>query len=83
MKVCIIKPPYSADYSKSEEYFNIELELLEKCDDSMDIIVLPESCDIPCLAHTKVEAEASVEKYNSICLKRHRKPQSVAVPCPF
>ena len=53
MKVCIIQPPYSVDYEKSDEYFNYELELLDKCDDSMDIIVMPESCDEPALADTK------------------------------
>ena len=50
MKVCIIQPPYSTDYSKIDEYFNWQLDALAKCDKSMDIIVLPESCDVPCLA---------------------------------
>ena len=62
MKICIIQPPYSTDYSKSEEYFEQELALLEQCDESMDLIVLPESCDIPCLAGTKADAEKSAEK---------------------
>ncbi len=70
MKVCIIQPSYSLDYEKSDKYFNYELELLEKCDDSMDIIVMPESCDIPCLAKTKEQAEASVEKYNGKLLEK-------------
>lgn len=70
MKVCIIQPSYSLDYEKSDKYFNYELELLEKCDDSMDIIVMPESCDIPCLAKTKERAEASVEKYNGKLLEK-------------
>ena len=70
MKICVIQPPYSVDYERSDEYFNIELELLEKCDDSMDIIVLPENCDIPCLAKTKEQADASVKKYNDLLLKK-------------
>ncbi|MBQ3005023.1 MAG: hypothetical protein IJD88_03745 [Clostridia bacterium] len=70
MKVCIIQPPYSSDYNLSDEYFKKELELLDQCDDSMDIIVMPESCDIPCLAKTKEEAEKSVEKYNKQILKK-------------
>ena len=70
MKVCVIQPPYSIEYEKSDEYFNIELDLLDKCDDSMDIIVLPENCDIPCLAKTKVQAEESVKKYNKIILEK-------------
>ena len=64
MKVCIIQPAYSTDYTKSDEYFEAELDLLSRCDDSMDIIVLPEACDIPCLAGSKENADRSAEKYN-------------------
>jgi len=64
MKVCIIQPPYSVNYEESDRYFNIETELLDKCDSSMDLIVMPESCDIPCLAKTREQGEKSVEKYN-------------------
>ncbi|MBO5454874.1 MAG: hypothetical protein J6A69_13060 [Clostridia bacterium] len=64
MKVCTIQPKYSVDYSKSDEYFEMELELLRSCDDSMDIIVMPESTDIPCHAKTKEENDLSVKKYN-------------------
>ncbi len=53
MKVCIIQPSYSIDYNKAEEFFQKEIELLGQCNSSMDIIVMPESCDIPCLAKTK------------------------------
>ena len=70
MKVCIIQPPYSVDYEKTEEYFGLEIELLEKCDASMDIIVMPESCDVPCLAPTKEQSEASVEKFNTKLLEK-------------
>ena len=69
MKVCIIQPAYSVDYEKSEEYFEAEMELLKQCDDSMDIIVLPESCDVPCLAKTKEDAENSSEKFREKILK--------------
>ncbi len=70
MKVTIIQPDYSFDYSLSDEYFKKELELMDSCDSSSDIIVMPESCDIPCLAKTKEEGEASVRKYNDILLKK-------------
>jgi len=43
---------------------------MDKCDDSMDIIVMPESCDIPCFASTKSESEASVKKFNKILLEK-------------
>lgn len=64
MKVCIIQPKYSTDYSMSNLFFEEELKLLAQCDDSMDIIVCPEACDIPCLAGSKEDAEKSVEKFN-------------------
>jgi len=70
MKICIIQPEYSSDYSLSDKYFQKELELLDQCDESMDIIVMPESCDIPCYAATKAESEKSVEKYNETILKK-------------
>ena len=70
MKVCIMQPPYSVDYEKSDEYFEYELNLLDKCDDTMDIIVLPEMADIPCLAKTYEQREKSVQKYNKLLLDK-------------
>ena len=63
MKVCIIQPPYSTDYSKIDEYFDWQIDALAKCDESMDIIVLPESCDIPCLAKKREDFLAAVGKF--------------------
>jgi len=63
MKVCILQPLYSVDYSRSDELFERQLELLAQCDETMDIIVLPESCDIPCLAPNKEAGEASSAKF--------------------
>ena len=70
MKVCVIQPEYSSDYERSDELFEKELQLLERCDETMDIIVLPESCDIPALAKTKEMAEESVRKFNKIFLDK-------------
>ncbi len=69
MKVCIIQPAYSTDYSQSDALFAAELRYLRECDESMDIIVMPESCDCPALAKTKEQAEQSSEKYREILLK--------------
>jgi len=63
MKACVIQPPYSMDYSKSEEYFKIKADLLEQCDETMDIIVLPEYSDVPCCARTVEENLHSHKKY--------------------
>ena len=70
MKVILIQPKYSTDYAKSDEFFQKELEYLDACDESADLIVMPESCDVPCLAHTKEESEASVRKYNKPLLEK-------------
>ena len=78
MKVCIIQPPYSTDYEKSDENFRIQLELLAQCDDSMDLIVLPESCDIPALAKGKERRLASVEKNNGVMIA---KAKETAIRC--
>ena len=70
MKACVIQPPYSADYSQSDACFRRMLALMDQCDESMDVIVLPESCDIPCYAATEAQRQASVEKYNGIILQK-------------
>ena len=69
MKVCIIQPAYSTDYTRIDEYFDAELALLAACDESMDIIVMPELSDVPCLAKTKEESEKAVEKFNTRLLE--------------
>ena len=70
MKVCLIQPEYSTDYSRSDKLFKWEIEALEKCDDSMDIIVMPESCDVPALAHTREDFIVSTTKYNQALLDK-------------
>lgn len=70
MKVCVIQPPYSINYEDTEKCFEKQLELMDACDDSLDIIVLPESCDIPSLAKTKEQSEASANKYNKAFLEK-------------
>jgi len=64
MKVCIIQPPYSNDFTNAEACFRKQLELMARCDPSMDVIVLPEACDIPSLARTQEESEAAEKAYN-------------------
>lgn len=70
MKACIIQPPYSRDTSFSDEYFGYKLNLLDKCDSSTDIIVLPEYSDVPCATETLEETLFYHEKYIDILLKK-------------
>ena len=72
MKICLIQPAYSTDYQKIDEYFEAELALLAECDESMDLIVMPELSDVPCLAKTREENEAAVARYNERILEAAR-----------
>ncbi len=63
MKAVIIQPPYSRDVSHSDEYFEYKINLLKKCDSSVDIIVLPEYSDVPCATSTKEETFYYHKKY--------------------
>ena len=39
MKVCVLQPKYSFEEKDADICFESLLELLEQCDDSMDVIV--------------------------------------------
>jgi len=73
MKVCIIQPLYSTKYERSDELFNWEMDIMDYCDSSMDLIVFPESTDVPCFAPTRAEALASHEKYAAKLLEKASK----------
>lgn len=70
MKACIIQPPYSKDLSLSDEYFEYKINLLDKCDSSVDIIVLPEYSDVPCAAQEKEDVLFYHNKYIDILLNK-------------
>lgn len=65
-KVFIVQPYYSFDEAELEKCFYGMLDLLNTVDDSADIIVLPEYCDVAASTGGKEAFHASVEKYNSI-----------------
>ena len=70
MKACIIQPPYSMDASHSEEFFKFKLNQLDSCDESVDIIVLPEYSDVPCATKTREETLFYHKKYTDILLDK-------------
>ena len=70
MKACVIQPPYSTDYSLSDQMFQWEMDSLDQCDESMDLIVLPEASDVPCLTSSREEFIASSERYKEPLLKK-------------
>jgi len=47
MKVCVLQPRYSYEECEIGKNFEALLKMTEECDESMDLIVLPEYSDIP------------------------------------
>lgn len=70
IKACVIQPPYSNDLLLSDELFKFKLDELEKCDASLDIIVLPEYSDVPCATLTKEDTFFYHKKYIDILLQK-------------
>jgi len=70
MKACIIQPPYSRDVNDCEEFFQFKMDMLDKCDDTLDIIVLPEYSDVPCATETLEETIYYHKKYIDILLDK-------------
>ena len=63
MKACVIQPPYSRNVSDCDEFFEYKMDMLNSCDDTVDIIVLPEYSDVPCATSTLEETLYYHNKY--------------------
>ena len=70
MKACIFQPPYSRDLGFSDHYFSYKLRLLNECDESLDIIVLPEYSDVPCAAESLEDNFYYHNKYFDILINK-------------
>ena len=70
MKVCVIQPRYSMDYSEADACFREMLDLIDRCDDTMDLIVLPEYGDVPVATPDGAAFRACVEKYNAVVAEK-------------
>ena len=70
MKVHIIQPKYYTDYAMSEVAFLWEMKALDECDESMDIIVLPEASDAPALCHSNEEFLLAHKKYTARLMEK-------------
>ena len=64
MKVCVIQPYYSFDPADTEKCFRDMISLMDSCDESLDVIVLPEYSDIPAAQKSKADFHASIDKRN-------------------
>lgn len=66
MKVCLIQPPYSMDFSQIQACFEEEIKLLEACPEDVDIIVLPEYSDVLAATPSGEDFIQALEKYNPV-----------------
>ena len=70
MKVCVIQPHYSFDERDVGKCFEDLLSLLDECDESMDLIVLPEYSDAPADVKGKGGFYDAVKEYNPILMQK-------------
>ena len=64
LKACVFQPPYALDPANIEASMQWEMEHLKKCDESLDLIVLPEASDRQAKLGPKEEVMAAARKYN-------------------
>lgn len=64
MKVCVVQPYYSTDPKDMQACYEGMTRLMDQCDDSLDLIVLPEYCDIPAGTAGSADFHAAIAKYN-------------------
>ena len=70
MKACVIQPWYSFEEQDTDHCFNQMISLLDQCDESMDLIVLPEYTDVPAAQPDKKHFHASIRKYNQTIIEK-------------
>lgn len=70
MKAYIIQPHYSMDYSELDDCISKELRLMDLCDDSADIIVLPEYSDVLAVTETEEDFIKALERYSPIIAEK-------------
>ncbi len=78
MKVCIIQPKYSFNEKDLDSCFKSLIEMLDECDDSFDIIVLPEYSDALADVKGKKGFYDAFYKYNETLLN---KAKETAIRC--
>ncbi|MBR2370501.1 MAG: hypothetical protein IKA82_00625 [Clostridia bacterium] len=64
MKVRIIQPAYTFEPNDLQQNFDAMIALMEQCNEPLDIIVMPEYCDIPAAQKGKQAYRSAIEKYN-------------------
>ena len=70
MKVSVIQPRYSMNGDDLDACFSALLSLLDECDESLDLIVLPEYSDVPADVKGEAGFADAVAKNNELLLKK-------------
>ncbi len=79
MKAYIVQPYYSLNGKEDiEKCFNGQIALMDECDDSADIIVLPEACHCQSFMGSNELSYQTKEKYNQVF---HQKVIETAKRC--
>ena len=68
MRAYVIQPEYSGDFSRAGELFERQLRLLDLIGGDADLIVLPESADVPAFASCREEFDSAVSKFTDAIL---------------
>ena len=70
MKVRIIQPAYTFNADDLQKNYEGMVALMDACDEPLDVIVLPEYCDIPAAQKGKAAYRAAIAKYNAPVLSK-------------
>ncbi len=70
MKVCVIQPPYSMKEEDLQACEEKLFSLLDECDESLDLIVLPEYSDNLANESTQEAFTRAIVKYNPLVLEK-------------
>lgn len=70
MRACVIQPPYSRELARAEELFDYKMKCLDAIEAPMDIVVLPEYSDVPCVTATREDTLALHEKFIAPLLEK-------------
>ena len=69
MKARIIQPAYTFNAEDLEKNFCGMLALMDACNEPLDVIVMPEYCDIPAAVKGRDAYRASIAKYNAVFME--------------
>jgi len=63
VKIAVIQPPYGAKKEEADRFFDFKLDCLQECDETCDLIVLPEYSEVPWTAPTREETLEAHGRY--------------------